>query len=101
MTANMWSSAGTFKQCVAEKTSFVVLNQVDLVLTLFAISLGLTELNPLMRHLVTMPFLLLVVKCAIPLLIAWLIPGKLLLPAIVLLSVLVGWNVKELFIFLL
>ena len=95
----MWSSAGTFKQCVAEKTSFVVLNQVDLVLTLFAISLGLTELNPLMRYLVAVPLLLVVVKCAVPLMIAWFIPGKLLLPAIILLALIVGWNVKEMLLF--
>ncbi len=69
-------------------------------MTLFAISLGLSELNPLMRYLVTVPFLLLIVKCAIPLLIAWLIPGKLLLPAIILLALLVSWNVKEMLLFL-
>ena len=99
MTANLWSSAGTFRECVAEKASFVVLNQVDLVLTLFAVSLGFSELNPLMRHLVAVPYLLLVVKFAIPLMIAWLVPGKLLLPAIILLSLLVSWNVKELLLF--
>ncbi len=96
MTANLWGSAATFKQCIAEKISFVLLNQVDLVLTFVAISFGLNELNPLMRYLFAMPLLLLVVKFIIPLLIAWLAPGKLLLPSIVLLALFVAWNLKEL-----
>ena len=101
MMANLWGSAATFRQCAAEKISFVLLNQLDLVLSIFAIYLGLTELNPLIRHLVTMPLMLLIVKFAIPLLIAWLIPGKLLLPAIIFLSLVVSWNIKELLLFLL
>ena len=79
----------------------MLLNQFDLALTVLAVSLGLSELNPLMRHLLAVPALLLVLKVAVPLLIAWLTPGKLLLPAIVLLGLVVGWNVKELLLFLL
>ena len=101
MTVNLWDSVGTFRRCAAEKVSFVLLNQFDLVLTVFAISFGLYELNPLIRQLVNMPLQLVIIKCVIPLLIAWLTPGKLLLPAIILLSLLVSWNVKELLIFLL
>ncbi len=101
MTANLWSSTATFKRCVPEKVSFVLLNQVDLVLTLLAMSCGLAELNPMIRHLVAVPALLLTVKVAVPLLIAWLVPGKLLLPSVILLSLVVGWNVKELLLFLL
>ena len=101
MTPNLWSSTATFRQCMPEKVSFVLLNQVDLLLTVFAVSLGLSELNPLMRHLVAMPAMLLTIKCAIPLLIAWLVPGKLLLPAIILLAFVVSWNLKELLLFLL
>ena len=101
MTANFWGSAVTFRHGVAEKVSFVLLNQLDLFLTVLAASFGLSELNPLMRQLVTMPIMLVIVKCAIPLLIAWLVPGRLLLPAIILLSVVVVWNVKELLSFLL
>ena len=99
MIDNLWSSTGTFKRGVAEKASFVLLNQVDLILTVFAVSLGLSELNPLMRYLVAFPVLLLVVKCAIPLMIAWFIPGKLLIPAIILLALIVSWNVKEMLLF--
>ena len=101
MIANLWGSAATFGQSTVEKASFVLLNQLDLGLTILAMSLGLSEINPLIRHLATMPILLLIVKSAIPLLIAWLVPGRLLLPAIVLLSLVVSWNVKELLLFLL
>ena len=86
---------------MAGKVSFVLLNQVDLFLSVLAVSLGLWEINPLMRYLVTVPALLVIFKFVIPLLIAWLVPGKLLLPAIVLLSLVTIWNVKELLYFLL
>jgi len=101
MTTNLLGSAATFKRCTAEKASFVLLNQFDLTLTILAVYLGLSELNPFIRHLVNVPILLLIVKLAIPLLIAWLIPGKLLLPAIALLTLVIIWNVKELLFFLL
>jgi len=95
MTANLWVSAGTFSHCVAEKVAFVLLNQVDLVLTAVAASLGLYELNPVIRNLLAVPGLLLVIKGAVPLLIAWLAPGRLLLPAISFLFLVVAWNIKE------
>lgn len=74
----------------------MLLNQFDLGLTFLAVSLGLTELNPVMKQLLAVPLLLLIVKVAIPLLIAWLTPGKFLLPAIILLCLVVSWNIKEL-----
>ena len=77
----------------------MLLNLLDLALTLSAVSLGLSELNPLMRYLITVPAMLLVIKVAIPLLIAWLAPGRLLIPAIVLLFLVVCWNAKELLVF--
>ena len=101
MIANLFSSAATFRQCTAEKASFVFLSLFDLTLTVLATHLGITELNPFIRLLVGIPVLLLVVKVAIPLLIAWLSPGKLLLPSIALLSFVIVWNIKELVIFLL
>ena len=100
MTAGLFASTATFRRCVPEKAAFVLLNLLDMVLTLTAVSWGFSELNPLMRYLVTVPAMLVVVKFAIPLLIAWLAPGRLLLPAILLLSLVVGWNIKELLIFL-
>ncbi len=100
MTANLWDSAATFRRGTAEKASFVLLNQFDLTLTVLAVYLGLSELNPFIRHLVNIPILLLVIKLAFPLLIAWLIPGKFLMPSIALLTLIIIWNVKELVLFL-
>jgi hypothetical protein len=100
MTAKLWDSSATFRRGTAEKASFVLLNQFDLTLTVLAIYLGLSELNPLIKQLVSIPILLLIVKLILPLLIAWLIPGKLLLPSIALLTLIIVWNIKELIIFL-
>jgi hypothetical protein len=100
MTANLWGSAATFRRCTTEKTSFVLLNLFDLTLTVLAIHLGISELNPFIRYLVTIPVLLLVIKFIIPLLIAWIIPGKLLLPSMALLCFVIIWNIKELVLFL-
>ncbi len=78
----------------------MLLNQFDLALTVLAVSLGFFEINPLMRYLVTVPVLLLVVKSAVPLLIAWLVPGRFLLPSLILLGMVVVWNIRELCLFL-
>ena len=98
-TRSWWDSSATFKQCTLEKVSFVVLNQVDLVLTLVAINLGFDELNPLVNFLLEMPVLLVLFKLIIPVLIAWLIPGRLLWPSIGLLVLVAIWNLKELITF--
>ena len=84
---------------VALRVSYLSLQLLDLILTIFAVSIGLSELNPLMRNLLASLPQLLVAKLAIPLLIAWLVPSKLLIPAILLLTVVVGWDVKELIVF--
>ena len=99
MMAGLWVSTATFRRGTAEKVSFILLSHLDLLLTVLAASLGITELNPLMRYLLTLPVLLLVVKSVIPLLIAWLVPGRLLLPAVALLALVVLWNIKELLVF--
>jgi len=101
ITANWMDSAVTFKKCTVSKIAFILLNQFDLSLTVLAISLGLTELNPFVRFLVEIPALLILVKLVIPVLIAWIMPGKLLLPSIALLAIVVLWNIKELIIFFL
>ena len=100
MVTGWWSSSATFKKCTAEKLSFILLAVLDLTLTVLAMWLGLWEVNPLIRLLVQLPFLLIVVKLIIPVLIAWLMPGKLLLPSIAVLALVVIWNVKELVVFL-
>lgn len=101
MEASWWDSSVTFRRCTAEKVSFILLSQLDLTLTVLAMSLGLAELNPFIRYLVQIPALLLVVKLAIPVLIAWIMPGRLLWPSIGLLVLVVIWNIKELIVFLL
>ncbi len=82
------------------KISYVLLHQIDLVLTVIAVSLGLSELNPLMRHLLATPLQLVLIKLVIPVLIAWFIPVRFLIPAAVFLFLIVIWNIKELLIVL-
>jgi hypothetical protein len=98
--ANLWDSAATFRRDTAAKASFILLNQFDLFLTVLALYLGCTELNPFMRYLISVPALLVAVKLALPPLIAWLVPGKLLWPALAVLALVAIWNIKELVIYL-
>jgi hypothetical protein len=98
---NLFSSALTFRKATPEKLVFIGLNLLDLILTLLSFSLGLTELNPIVIYLYTNPIYIWVAKFAIPVIIAWVIPGKLLIPAISLLALVIGWDVKELIIFFL
>lgn len=100
MTTSWWDSSATFKRCTAEKVTFVLLNQVDLTLTLVAMHLGFNELNPLVGFLLEMPALLVLAKFVLPLLIAWLMPGRLLWPSIALLTGVAVWNLKELIAYL-
>ena len=97
---HIYENNGKYLSSIAVKASYVFLHLVDLVLTIVAVSLGLSELNLLMSNLLTEPLQLLVIKLAIPLLIAWLVPSKLLIPAIVLLSMVICWNMKELLLLL-
>ena len=87
-------------QGLAWKAAYVILQQFDFLLTTLAAQYGLFEINPLMRDLLNMPLPMLITKFIIPLLIAWLIPGRLLIPAIVLLGAVGIWNLKELLLFL-
>ena len=83
------------------KVSYVLLHQVDLILTLFAVSVGFSELNPVMRSLLHSPLQLFVFKLVIPLLIVWLVPSKFLIPALAFLALVVIWNVKEILLLVL
>ena len=96
-----WDSSTTFKRCTTEKVSFILLSLFDLGLTILALSLGLWEINPVVRFLIKIPALLVVAKLVIPVLIAWVMPGRLLWPSIGALALVVIWNIKELVIFLL
>jgi hypothetical protein len=98
---NLLASAVTFKRATPEKLAFIVLNLVDLGLTLFAASIGAHELNPLMNKMLAAPYQMYMAKVVIPVLLAWLLPGKILIPSIALLTVVVGWNIRELLVFFL
>jgi uncharacterized membrane protein YjjP (DUF1212 family) len=99
LASGLLCSAVTFRRCIAEKVLFIALNCLDMTLTLLAISIGLTELNPLMVKLVHYPFALLLFKVGLPAFIAWLVPGKWLYPSIALISLIVAWDVRELLLF--
>jgi hypothetical protein len=101
MLTGWWESTATFKKCTTEKASFVFLCLLDFILTLAAIKLGLSEINPFIGYLIQIPVLFLMVKLFIPVIIAWILPGRLLLPSIGLLLLVVIWNIKELVVFLL
>jgi hypothetical protein len=100
MTTNWWDSSTTFKKCTLEKVSFILLGVFDLALTILAMRLGLWELNPIIRFLVRIPVLLVVVKFVLPVLIAWVMPGRLLWPSIGAMAAVIFWNIKELVVFL-
>lgn len=85
-----------YRLSLAVKASYLVLQQFDLALTVLAVSLGLDEMNPWMRGLLNFPLQLVAIKVVIPLLIAWLVPYRLLIPACLFLLVVVGWNIREL-----
>ncbi|MGD0779302.1 MAG: hypothetical protein ABR954_00775 [Dehalococcoidales bacterium] len=78
------------------KVVFLSLQLVDFVLTLVAARCGYPELNSLLRGSVDSMTKLAIFKFAVPVVISWFVPGRWLLPAILLLCGVVGWNVKEL-----
>jgi hypothetical protein len=90
------STSVTFRKGTAEKLCFVLLNVLDLALTLLAVSQGARELNPFMQSMLGAPYRLFLIKLAIPVLLAWIVPAKLLIPAIIFLAFILGWDIKEL-----
>lgn len=95
----LFDTAVTFRRGVVEKVSFIFLVYLDLALTIFAVSYGLSELNPYMQSLLASPVNLLLTKCLAALVIAWIVPSRLLLPAIGFLVLVTGWNLHQLAIF--
>lgn len=89
-------SAATFSRGTSYKMTFLMLGVLDMILTLYALSAGYVEMNPVFASLQDSPKGLFLLKVAGPLVIAWLVPGKLLLPSIALLFGVVGWNLAEL-----
>jgi hypothetical protein len=78
------------------KVVFLSMQMIDLMLTLVAARSGYPELNPFMRASMDSTYKMMIFKFSIPVLISWFVPGRLLIPAILLLCGVVGWNVKEL-----
>jgi len=89
-------SAAAFRCGLLLKTGFVALIYLDLLLTLFAMQLGFSEMNPVMGRLLSRPSELLLAKVIAPPFIAWLVPGRLLLAAIAFMLAVTGWNISGL-----
>jgi len=98
-TRSMLEGAATFRRNSLAKLTFVTLVYLDVVMTMVAMSLGMSELNVLARIIFHNPIYLLAFKVAPPPLIAWLLPGKLLVPSIVFMGFVIAWNTKELVVF--
>ncbi len=81
---------------IALRVTYLSLQMLDLGLTLLAAHLGFPELNPIIKATLNSTYHLAILKFGIPLLIILFVPGKLLIPAIVLIAAVVGWNIKEL-----
>jgi hypothetical protein len=77
------------------KVSFLSLQMIDLLLTAIAARYGWSELNPFMQSSFDSLYKLAIFKFVIPVLISWFVPGRLLIPAIILLCGILGWNIKE------
>ncbi|GBD10418.1 hypothetical protein HRbin23_00059 [bacterium HR23] len=92
----LFASAGTYRREAVLKVAFVALGFLDLLLTLYAFSQGFVELNPFIRALLERPWGLAMVKGVLPLAIAWLVPGRLLVPSILALVAVNGWNLAQL-----
>jgi hypothetical protein len=90
-------SVAEFKKGLSLRIAYVVLQAADLLMTWFAAHAGYEELNPFVRGLLDAPAQLMVLKVVVPLAIAGLVPSKLLLPALVLLLAVIGFNITELF----
>ncbi|MCR4393201.1 MAG: DUF5658 family protein [Dehalococcoidales bacterium] len=97
--AEVLDSAFTFRRCLLEKVAFVTLNLIDLLLTLHASNIGMIELNPLVASILHSPLLLILSKIIVPVFLAWLVPGKWLRPALILIVLVIIWNFKELVLF--
>ena len=78
------------------KLGFVALAYLDLVLTLYAVQSGFTEMNPVMLRLLASPGELFLVKVVVPPLIALTVPAMLLLPSVLLMVLVTGWNLASL-----
>jgi hypothetical protein len=89
-----------YKKGLSLRIAYVVLQLADLLMTWFAVQAGYEELNPIVRGFLATPLQLVMFKFFVPLAMAWLVPSRLLLPALVLLMGIIGFNITELFLLL-
>lgn len=100
--ATVWSKARRyftaveFKHGIPIKVGYVLLQQADMLMTNFAMSAGFHEVNPIVRGMLSSPTELLAIKLFIPIVIAWLVPAKLLIPAVALLLLVLTLNLHAL-----
>ena len=94
--ARHYFTVAEFKKGIPIKVAYVLLQQADMLMTSYAISAGFRELNPVVRGILDSPGQLLALKLVIPIIIAWLVPAKLLLPAIALLLAVLALNLHAL-----
>ena len=87
---------GDIRSNIAYKVTYVLLQMLDLWLTLWAVNAGFKEMNPVMNGMLDSPLQLLLVKFLIPLLIVRFVPGKWLIPGILVLAFVLIWNVQQL-----
>jgi len=92
----MRQQIATFRHGIVGKFTYILLVYLDIGLTFIAMRLGAQELNPFMQGFVSNPLQFLLVKGAPAIVLAWLCPAKLLIPAVALMLFVVGWDVKEL-----
>jgi hypothetical protein len=89
-------SATELKKGLGLRMAYMAFQAADLLLTWLAMSSGYQELNPFVRGLFASPAQLIIFKIFIPAIIAWLVPARLLIPAILLLIAVTGFNVAQL-----
>ena len=77
------------------KVAFLTLQMADLMLTLVAARSGWAELNPIMKAQLGSFYKIAGFKFGIPVAVSIFVPGRLLIPAIILLMAITGWNLKE------
>lgn len=92
----MRQQIATFRHGIVGKFAYIFLVYLDIGLTFIALRLGGQELNPFMQGFVSNPLQFLLVKGVPAIVLAWLCPAKLLIPAVVLMLFVVGWDAKEL-----
>ncbi len=79
------------------RAGYVLLQQMDLFMTMFALSRGAVELNPFMISLLDSPVKLILIKIVFPVLLAWVVPAKLLVPALGFILLVNALNTVQLF----